>query len=76
MPNHMHIQPTFLNKKIERLRDSKKVLWTEFLQKINFFQIVLHFWNQLDELIWKMVLFFNFDENLISDKQKFNYRNK
>ena len=76
MHNHMHIQPTFLNKKIERLRDSVKVFLTEFLQKINFFQIFLHIWNQLDELVWKMVLFFHFDEFLISDMQKHNFRNK
>ena len=76
MHNHMHIQPIFLNKKFERLRDSVKVFLTEFLQKTNFFPMFLHFWNQLDELIWKMVLFFNFDQFLISDKQKSNFYNK
>ena len=39
MPNHMHNQATFLNKKIERLRDSKRVFLAEFLQKMNFFQV-------------------------------------
>ena len=76
MHNHMHIQQTFLNKKNERLRDFVKVFLAEFLHKINFFQIFLHFCNQLDELVWKMVLFFNFDEVLISNKQKSNFRNK
>ena len=76
MPNLIRIQANFLNKKIERLRDSVEVFLAEFLQKMNFFQIFLHFWNQLDELIWKTVLFFSFDKFLISDKQKSIFRNK
>ena len=33
-----------------------------FFQKINFFQKFWHFWNQLNELVGKMVLLFKFDE--------------
>ena len=76
MHNHMHIESTLLNKKSERLRDSIRAVLAEFLQKINFFQVFLHFWNQLDELVWKMVLFFNFEEILISDMQKSNFWSK
>ena len=65
MPNHVHIQPTFLNKKIERLRDLLQVFYAKILQKMNFFQIFLHIWNQLDELVRKMVLIFQFDQFLI-----------
>ena len=54
--------PTFLNKKFERLRAFLVVFLAKFLQKINFFQKFLHFWNRLDELVGKMVLFFHFDE--------------
>ena len=38
------------------------VFLAKFFQKINFFQKFLHFWNRLDELAGKMVLFFHFDE--------------
>ena len=58
----MHITPNFLNKKFERLRAFLVVFLAKFLQKINFFQKFLHFWNRLDELVGKMVLFFHFDE--------------
>ena len=60
--NSMHITPNFLNKKFERLRAFLVVFLAKFLQKINFFQKFLHFWNRLDELAGKMVLFFHFDE--------------
>ena len=40
----------------------QNVFLAKFLQKINFFQKFLHFWNRLDELVGKMVLFFHFDE--------------
>ena len=60
--SYTYTQATILNKKLERLRDSYSVFWAKFVQKINFFQIFLHFQNQLDELIGKMVLFFQFDE--------------
>ena len=33
-----------------------------FFQKINFFQKFWHFWNQLNELVGKMVLLFQFDK--------------
>ena len=72
----MHIKANFLNKNFERLRDPLQVFFAKILQKMNFFQIFLHIWNQLDELIWKMVLFFNFEQNLISDKQKSNFWSK
>ena len=39
MHNHMDIQPSFLNKKIERLLDSLKVFLEEFLHKMNLFNI-------------------------------------
>ena len=58
----MHITPNFLNKKFERLRAFLVVFLAKFFQKINFFQKFLHFWNRLDELVGKMVLFFHFDE--------------
>ena len=49
--NHIHIHATFLNKKVERLRDSRGVFLAEFYQKMNFFRKFLHFPNQLNELI-------------------------
>ena len=58
MYNHIHMQATLYNKKFERLSDFLKVYFTKFLQKIIIFQIFLHILNRLDELIWKMVLFF------------------
>ena len=60
--NSLHITPTFLNKKFERLRAFLVVFLAKFFQKTNFFQKFLHFWNRLDELVGKMVLFFHFDE--------------
>ena len=59
--NNRHIKPTFLNKNFERLRDLLQVFFAKILQKMNFFQIFLHIWNQLYELVRKMVLIFQFD---------------
>ena len=63
--NDIHIKATFLNKNFERLRDPLQVFFAKILQKMNFFQIFLHIWNQLDELVRKMVLIFQFDQFLI-----------
>ena len=63
--NYIHIRVNFFNKKFERLRDSLQVFPSKFLQKMKFFQIFFHIWNQLDELVGKMVLFFKFDQNFI-----------
>ena len=60
--NNIHIKATFLNKNFERLRDPLQVFFVKILQKMNFFQIFLHIWNQLDELVRKMVLIFQFDQ--------------
>ena len=79
--NYMHIQATFLNKKFERLRAFLDVFLAKFFQKTNFFQKFLHFWNRLDELVGKMVLFFHFDELhilafLALDCLKYNFKMK
>ena len=66
MCNNIHIKATFLNKNFERLRDLLYVFFAKILQKMNFFQIFLHIWNQLDELVRKMVLIFQFDQFLIT----------
>ena len=79
--NSLHITPTFLNKKFERLRAFLDVFLAKFFQKTNFFQKFLHFWNRLDELVGKMVLFFHFDElHILSflalDCLKYNFKMK
>ena len=63
--NNIHIKATFINKNVGRLLDLLRVFFAKILQKMNFFQIFLHIWNQLDELVRKMVLIFQFDQFLI-----------
>ena len=62
VPNHTFIKSNFLNKKNLTAGEPVLVFWGKFFQKMNFFQKFLHFWNQLNELVGKMVFFFKFDQ--------------
>ena len=60
--NHTFIKCNFLKKKNPTASEPVLVFWGNFFQKMNFFQKFWHFWNQLNELIGKMVLFLKFDQ--------------
>ena len=61
-PYHAFNKYSFWSKKNLTVNEPVQIFLGIFFQKINFFQKFWHFWNHLNELVRKMVLFFKFDE--------------